>query len=375
MIIFLRILAILLGLWIVGYTFIAATKTFVLPRSAQVALTRFVFMTSRAIFNFIVNKLPTFEQKDQLMAIFAPLTLLLMVPTWLFLTTIGYTFIYLGMGFDSIGEAFLFSGSSILTLGFATADNLAQTIVAFTEATVGLILVAMLISYLPTMYSAWSRRESMVNLLEVRAGWPPSAVELVWRLHGFQGSINVNDFWNEWERWFVDIDESHTSLAALVLFRSTRVTQSWLHCAGVILDGAALYLSVLKNPESRFLPIVIRAGVMALRHMAEFFRISFKPNPHFPEDPISITREQFDAGWEILKAHGLELVDDQDIAWQNFAGWRVNYDSTLVSLSRLTMSPEFNWLPEVTFVPASRAQNDTGGSLMPVSQLLERTKN
>lgn len=372
--ILLRIVSILIGIFIVGYTFIAATKSFVLPRSARVQLTRVVFLISRQLFNIVLKRLRTFEQKDQLMAIFAPITLLMMVPTWLFLTTIGYTLIYWGMGIEPVGDAFLFSGSSILTLGFATADNLAQTIVAFTEATVGLILVAMLISYLPTMYSAWSRRESLVNLIEVRAGMPPTAVELVWRLHGFRGTINVNEFWDEWERWFVDIDESHTSLAALVFFRSTRASQSWLHCAGVILDGAALYISVLKNPESRFLPIVIRAGVMALRHIADFFRIPFKHDPHYPDDPISITREQFDAGWAIMKAHGLNLVDDQDIAWQNFAGWRVNYDSTLVALSNLTMAPEFDWLPTETFIPATDADNDTGGKLAPVSEILERAK-
>lgn len=58
-----------------------------------------------------------------------------------------------------------------------------MTVLAFTEATVGLILVAMLISYLPTMYSAFSKRETAVSQLEVRAGSPPTAAELVWRMH------------------------------------------------------------------------------------------------------------------------------------------------------------------------------------------------
>jgi hypothetical protein len=326
----------------------------------------------RRCFRFVVNRLSTYEQKDGVMAMFAPIGLLLMVPMWLFLTTVGYALIFWGMGIRPFADAYLLSGSSILTLGFATADNMPQTIVAFTEATVGLILVAMLISYLPTMYSAWSRRESMVSLLEVRAGEPPSAVELVWRLHGFQNSVDVNEFWNEWERWFNDIDESHTSLAALVFFRSPRATQSWVHVVGVILDGAALYVSVLKKPQTRFLPIVIRSGVFALRHIIDFFQLPYNPDPHFPDDPVSITRAQFDAGWIILQSHGLELVDDQDQAWLNFAGWRVNYDAPLTLLRQLTMSPDFDWLPIETFVPASADSRDTGGQLQNVAERLKQ---
>lgn len=363
----LQILAIFAGAFIVIYTFLSATSTFVLPRSASVKLTTFVFGIVRKCFKFFAKRLPTYEQKDSLMALYAPLSLLLLVPTWLFISTFGYALIFWGMGITPFNSAFLLSGSSILTLGFSTANTMPQTIVAFSEATIGIILVAMLISYLPTMYSAWSKREGMVSLLEVRAGMPPTAFELVWRLHGFQNSFNVNDFWSDWEQWFNDIDESHTTLAALVYFRSARPTQSWVHAAGVVLDGAALYLSVLKHKEARFLPIVIRAGVLALRHMADLFQLDYPATPTFPHDPIAITRKQFNAGWDILAGHGVALVEDQDVAWQNFAGWRVNYDATLLALRQLTMSPEFDWLPKETFVPATADSHDTGGQLQKVS--------
>ena len=174
----------LLGLFLAAYTFISAARTFVLPRSSSVKLTRVVFLSVRSLFNLMMKALPTYEQRDSLMAIYAPISLLLLVPTWLFITTIGFACMFWAMGITPWSEAFLLSGSSILTLGFATADTMPQTIVAFIEATAGLVLVAMLISYLPTMYTAFSQREEAVSLLEVRAGSPPTAPELVWRLHG-----------------------------------------------------------------------------------------------------------------------------------------------------------------------------------------------
>ena len=60
------------------------------------------------------------------------------------------------------------------TLGYVGFDTLGVHLFSFTEATIGLMLVAMLIAYLPTMYSAFQQREAAVSLLEVRAGSPPN---------------------------------------------------------------------------------------------------------------------------------------------------------------------------------------------------------
>lgn len=56
--------------------------------------------------------------------------------------------------FRAIGErplynAIRFSGLSLLTLGFALMDNLAEMILAFSEATLVLDMVALLILFLP----------------------------------------------------------------------------------------------------------------------------------------------------------------------------------------------------------------------------------
>ncbi|MCB8939097.1 MAG: hypothetical protein H6654_14950 [Ardenticatenaceae bacterium] len=366
--ILLRIFLFLFGLSLAGYTFISAARTFVLPRSASVKLTSLVFHAVRKLFNMAMKALPTYEQRDSLMAIYAPLSLLLMVPTWLFISTVGFACMFWAMGITPWQEAFLLSGSSILTLGFATAETMPQTILAFIEATVGLILVAMLISYLPTMYSAFSQREESVSLLEVRAGAPPTAPELMWRLHGLNNDLAAQNFWESWELWFTQIDESHTSLSALVFFRSPRAQQNWVVAAGAVLDGAALYLSTIKQPDGAPLmpALVIRAGNVALRHIADTFQVAYNDDPHFPADPISVTRAEFDEAYDRLASQGVPLQPDRDGAWHHFAGWRVNYDSVLVALAKLTMAPEVAWLSDYTFVPAQTDAGQTSGRLQKV---------
>lgn len=283
--IILQIILVVAGALLVVWTFMSAAKTFVVPRSERQALTVFLFAVSFRFFDFFAQRRETYEEKDRIMALYAPLTLLMLVPFWLLLTAVGFALIYWAMGVRPLTEAYIISGSSLLTLGYAQFDNFFFHIASFSEAVIGLMLVAMLISYLPTMYSAFSRRETAVALLEVRAGWPPTAPELLWRLRGLDIDLAERKaFWRSWEQWFTEIDENHTTLAALVFFRSARPHLSWVNSAGVVLDGAAHSLSLLDDDEeSTTKAVVPRAGFLALRRIADLFQISYLTDPHFPE--------------------------------------------------------------------------------------------
>jgi hypothetical protein len=179
----LHILVFGIGLTIVVFTLLSAIRTFVLPRGDNVWLTRMVFRAVALWFRLRTRKATTYEQRDRLMAMFAPIALLLTPVVWLILVMLGYTLMFWAVGVESGYTAFKISGSSLFTLGAFTVDSLAASILEFSEATIGLGLVALLISYLPTMYAAFSKRETLVTLLEVRAGSPPSAITLIVRAH------------------------------------------------------------------------------------------------------------------------------------------------------------------------------------------------
>lgn len=345
-----RLFFFITGTAVVAATLLSAVRTFVLPRSAPDKLTRVVFRIMRLLFSPWTRQVHTYEQRDRVMAFFAPVSLLVLLPFWLGLVLFGYMFMFWALGVQPWSLAFTVSGSSLLTLGFAIVKTLPQTILAFSEATIGLILVALLVAYLPTMYSAFSKREAAVSMLEVRAGSPPSAVELFERFHRLRRFDQLNRLWTDWEIWFVDVEETHTSLPALAFFRSPQPDRSWVTAAGAVLDAAALSASTLDIPRDPQADLCIRAGFLALRRVAAYFRIPYDPEPQ-PNDPISIGRDEFDAAYDHLAAQGVPLKPDRDQCWRDFAGWRVNYDTVLLALAGLTMAPYAPWSSDRSPMP------------------------
>jgi hypothetical protein len=276
------------------------------------------------------------------MALFSPVALLALPAVWLTCIALGYTAMFWAVGVWPLYDAFWLSGSSLLTLGFAPVDNLTEMLLAFSEATIGLGMVALLISYLPTMFTAFTEREAAVSMLEVRAGAPPSAVKMIERMHRIRGLEYLSDVWPKWENWFVNLEQTHTSLIHLVFFRSPHPGQSWVVAAGTILDAAALTASTLNIPHDPHIDLCIRSGYLALRSIVDFFNLPHNPNPR-PDEPISVTRAEFDAVCAELESAGIPLKADRDQAWRDFAGWRVNYDTVLRILAGLTMTPKAAW--------------------------------
>lgn len=339
---FVRILVFAGGMWLSLWTLLSAIRTVILPRSAQSVLASAVFVLTRRVFEMIAPSKRSYEHRDQVMALFAPIALVVLAGTWLVLVLLGYTAMFWAVDTPSLGDAFHLSGSSITTLGFAPADTLGERVLAFSEAGFGLFLVALMITYLPSMYGAFSRREAKVALLEVRAGQPPSAVEFLVRHHRIGWLDQLDTYWLEWEAWFAELEESHTSYAALSFFRSPDPQRSWVTAAGTVLDSAALMVSsvAVGNPGPK--GVCIRSGYLALRRIGRFFGIVTDEDPA-ADDPISITRSEFDGAYDELAAAGLPMRPDRDQAWRDFAGWRVNYDAVLLALADITMAPFAPW--------------------------------
>ncbi len=338
-----RALALVAGVVLVVVTLASALRTVVVPRAFPSLLTRAHFLAIRRVFQWIAPAKSSFARRDAVMAVYAPLGLVSLPAVWATLVVVGFMGIFWGSGVDPISEAFITSGSSLFTLGFVRPTGTPRVTLEFVEAGIGLGLISLMISYLPTIYGAFSRREAHVGMLEVRAGLPPSPAELLVRYERIGRLADIqSDVFTPWEQWFVDIEESHTSQPALVFFRSPHPERSWITAAGCVLDTAAIVASTVDVPRDGRAEVTLRTGFLCLRRIADYFSIQYDPDPQ-SGDPISVSRREFDLLCVELRAMDVPLRKDLDKAWRDYAGWRVNYDTVLVSLCALVMAPPAKW--------------------------------
>jgi hypothetical protein len=185
----------------------------------------------------------------------------------------------------------------------------------------------------------------MVSQLAVKAGTPPSPAEMLIRAHrtGFLAELDV--VLVDWQVWFAEVEETHTSLSLLNFFRSTNPDRSWLTAAGTVMDAAALRASTVELPWTPEAALCIRAGYVTIRSIADFFQIPYDRDPA-PGDGIAIAKDEFVAVYDQLAAAGVPVRPDREQCWADFAGWRVNYDQAIITLAGLIMAPYAPWISD-----------------------------
>lgn len=336
-----RIIVFVLGTACILRAPFSAIRSFIVPRGLVDPLTRALFITMRSVFAPLVSS-HRLATRERVLAYYAPVTLLTLPVVWLALLLVGYSAIYWALGASSWHTAVTMSRESLLAFGSTSSEIPAGTIVAFSETVLSLLLAAILVSYLPAMYSAFSQREAAVTGLETRAGSPPTPLEMLTRYFLIQGLNEIGEVWTTWRAWFEVVEESHTALLPLVVYRSPQPDRSWVTAAGAVLDAAAITAAALNRPRDPQAELCIRAGYLCLRRIAQHFGIPCSSDPS-PTDPISVSRAEFDAVYDSLAELGIPLKPDRDQVWRDFGGWRVNYDVPLVALAVFTFAPPAPW--------------------------------
>ncbi|MFT7476145.1 MAG: hypothetical protein ACI81L_003093 [Verrucomicrobiales bacterium] len=337
-----RGLAILLGVACSIWILLSMARTFTFPRPERVWLTTSLFRIARHLAATAARRFQSQERRHWILGSFAPVVLLSLPLFWSIGLILSFSGIFWGIDGGSYASALELSGSSLTTLGFIEADSLLTRSVAIIEALLGLAIVALVVGFLPTFYGTFSRREVSVGRLTVRAGSPPTPLEFIVRLHRIDRLTNVSERWDEWEDWFVEVGETHTTFPALIFFRSARHDRSWLTAAETSLDTAALVTALELVRSTGGAQTLIRSGYLALREIADFFDIPPEIHPR-KHDELSISREQFDTLVDELAHHGVFTNVSRDAAWTAFAGWRINYDQALQGLRRLVVDVPSHW--------------------------------
>jgi hypothetical protein len=340
-----RWLGLAAGVLIVLATLVSVLTTIVVPRGVSSRISLAMWRTTETCFRVVARRLGRYETQDRLLALLGPFSLLVLLIGWLALLLLGYGLIFWPISGDDLAEALRLSGSSLFTLGFVAARPGPTSVVSFLAAATGLGVVALQLGYLPTIYAAYNRRETLVNMLESRAGEPAWGPELLARQQLVDGLDALPDLFVDWEHWVADIAETHASYPWLLAFRSSRPLRSWVLSSVAVLDAAALYLAVAPSRAPTHARYLLRTGFTALRDLAEVSGTRIDRDP-LPDDPILLTREEFDEALAILDRAGFPRERDPDTAWSHFRGWRVNYERAAYELAAFVTAVPAPWSGE-----------------------------
>ena len=311
--------------------------TLIVPRPVGSWLTRGVDRMIVAVYRAIKWHIPDYVTRDRILATQAAAILITQLLAWLAIIFVGYTFLLWPMTGRGIAAAFIDAGSSIFTLGFAEPQGAAPAVVVFLAAGSGLVIVALQIGYLPTLYNAFNRRETEVTLLNARGGVPAWGPELLARTHyglGSGSTLNtLPELYMNWERWAADVAESHSTYLPLVRFRSPGGLSSWLTSLLSVLDSAALMLS-LAPEDAPTVParLCLRGGFQCFRRIARAMGFEVPPEAD-PDAGITLTFEEFLDAVQRLQDVGFQLQRDPADAWPDFVGWRVNYEQAAYQIA------------------------------------------
>jgi hypothetical protein len=283
-----------------------------------------------------------------MLSAFGPLSLLLLYVVWAIGIIFGFALIgwglrsgltFTGGSGTSLAETLYYSGSIFFTLGLGDilpTSNL-NRFLAVLEVGTGFGFLALVISYIPVLYQAFSRREVSINQLDARAGSPPTAVELL-RRHGPDAFEALERLLADWERWAAELLESHLSYPLLGYYRSQHDNQSWLAALTTILDASAAVLCLIDGGPQFTATLTFAMGRHAAVDLSQIF--GRKPVPFEERMAPEILEELRRA----LAASGFSLRPEEE-ATDRLLQMRGLYEPYVSSLAPFLRMPLPGWVP------------------------------
>jgi hypothetical protein len=237
---------------------------------------------------FVGKKIASHKRREAILSIFGPLSILVLFIVWALGLMVGFAVLqwsnhvplHLTDSGPSLFMYFYLSGITLFTVGYGdvTPDSTIGRVFAVGEAGLGLGFLALVITYLPILYQAYSNRESTITKLDARAGSPPSAGQVLMRLSSASRLDRLDPFLREWENWASELLESHLSYPVLAYYRSQHDNESWVAALTATLDTCALVMSGLRDIS----PYQAQMTFAMARHAAVDLALIFSTEPRPP---------------------------------------------------------------------------------------------
>jgi hypothetical protein len=344
------LVAALLGAFLVVTILRDVFEAIILPQTVNRAYrpARVFYLLTWGLWTRVARLFPAGKRRQGFLAVYGPLSILALFAFWAYSLILGFALLQYGFGShldlvggrSSFGIDLYMSGTTFFTLGLGdvTPNDPVSRFITVIEAGLGFAVLAAIISYLPVLYQAFSRRELNISLLDSRAGSPPTAEVLLRREGHDHGSFER--LLREWERWAAELMESHLSYPTLAYYRSQHQNQSWLAALTTILDASAFSLASFDGAVAR----QARQTFAMARHAVVDLSQIFRAPPRAPEvdrlPPEVLARMR-----EHLARAGIQVRSDE-AAETKLAELRRLYDPYVHALGRRFLFAVPAWSPE-----------------------------
>ncbi len=294
---------------------------------------------------------------DRILGLFAPAATVALLAAWLATLIVGYGLILYALRDelqpvpDDLGSALYFAASSVLTLGYGdiVAVGMPARVIVITAAVSGLGTVALVVTFLFSLYGSYQRREIQVVSLQAAAGAPPSAVALLETYAQLHLVERLPDLFMDWQRWAVEVLDSHVAYPLLGFFRSSHDNLSWISALGTVLDASSLVLTTIAGVQRGEAKLFKRVGT----HLVEdISNLGFGTG-----GPTTLDRSAFDAACDRLEAAGY-VLEPRDIAWPAFEAGRATYAPRLEAMASYWATPATQWLGDQVALKLPLHQRD-----------------
>lgn len=347
-----RALGLLAGVACVVAVLLDAFQTIILPRRAtgRFRLTRLFYVATWTPWAFLARRIRDPRKRESAFSYYGPLSLILLLVVWAGGMIVGFALVFYALGSpfndtaasQGLRSDLYVSGTTIFTLGLGdvTPRSAWARELVILEAGTGLGFLAVVMGYFPVLYSAFSRREVSISLLDARAGSPPTAAELL-RRHSHEGAeAALTLLLEEWERWSAELLESHISYPLLCYFRSQHNNQSWISALTAILDTCALLIAGVKGHEARQAQLTFAMARHAMVDLAQIFSVR-------PAGAVAdrLPPERYERLHNLLCQAGVKLCRDAN-SMQRLNELRALYEGYAEGLSRYLLMPLPPWIAD-----------------------------
>jgi hypothetical protein len=325
------------GFLIVAVVLWEAFETIILPRrvARRFRFTVLVYRMTWFPWRAIAHLFRKTKSRETFLSIYGPLSLLFLFAVWAAVIICGFGLLYYSNSIQdsthpTYARCVYLSGTTMFTLGIGDVvpHTRMEHVLVVIESGLGFGFLALILSYLPVIYQAFSRREVNIVLLDARAGSPPTAAELLRRHAGAHYAQDLESLLRDWERSSADILESHVSYPAVCYFRSQHNNESWLAALTAILDTSSLLLAFVDHVSVRQARLTFAMSRHSVVDLAQVF--GQKPIQHSPDrlPPSELARLR-----ALLTQSGFQLRDDEE-SHKKLATLRAMYEPYLLTLSR-----------------------------------------